>query len=224
MQYSDGPAWKDKGKRTFRRFFPLFLALWILLVSYPNPVNLVISIHRFLNPAVDPGAVEFMLDTFPDNAADIEKVVLARIPYGLDWELYGMPWYFPTVEEVLERGRGDCKARALVVVSVLQAKGIPSQVTSSPMHVWADYEGKPGSAIENAQVTFYQHDPETGTRWFRVPEIDLSQIMGSWRQQLWTPMPTSRRVLLIAGLLALTAARVLLFRADRRKKASPSQG
>jgi len=197
-------------RKTFRRYFPLIFILWILFVLYPNPLNLVTSIHRFINPDVNPSAVEMILDDFPSDPVAIEKAVLARIPYRLDWELYGMPWYFPTVEEILERGEGDCKARALVLASILKAKNIPSQVNSSPVHVWVDYEGKQETTIENPQVQFYQHDPETGEGRFQIPEIGLGEVMNSWRQQLWTPMPFDRRILLVSGLLALVAARVIL--------------
>jgi transglutaminase-like putative cysteine protease len=198
-------------RKAFRRYFPLILILWILFVLYPNPLKLPVSIHRFLNPNVDPVAVQPFLDDFPSDPVAIEQAVLARIRYGLDWELYGMPWYFPTVEETLERGQGDCKARALVLASVLKAKDISSQVVSSPTHVWVDYEGKEQTSIENTQVQFYQLDPETGERRFQIPQIRLSQLMNGWRAQLWTPMPTDRRVLLFTGLLGLVAARVVFF-------------
>jgi len=172
------------------------------------------SIHRFINPDINPVAVEFMLSDLPSDPVAIEKAVRAQISYRLDWQLYGMPWYFPTVEEVLERGEGDCKARALVLASVLKAKNISSQVNSSPVHVWVDYEGKNETPIENDQIKFYQNDPETGKKRFKIPEIGLGKLMDSWRQQLWTPMPIDRRVLLVLGLLALIAARVIL----RKKK------
>jgi hypothetical protein len=179
-------------------------------VLYPNPLSLVISIHRFINPDVNPSAVEMILDDFPSDPVDIEKAVVARISYRLDWELYSMPWYFPTVEEILEREEGDCKARALVLASVLKAKDISSQVNSSPVHVWVDYEGKQETIYENDQIKFYQNDPETGEKRFQIPEIGLGKLMDSWRQQLWTPMPIDRRILLFSGLVALIAARVIL--------------
>jgi len=197
-------------RRVFRRYFPLIFILWILFVLYPNPLNLIISVQRVLNFDADPGAVEFMLNDFPSDPVAIEKAVLARIPYRYDWELYSMPWYCPTIKEVLERGEGDCKARALVLASVLEAKNIPYQVNSSPTHVWVDYEGKQETSIENAQVEFYQYNPETGERRFQIPEISLGKLMDFWQQQFWTPMPDGRKALLISGLLALIAARVIL--------------
>jgi len=185
-------------------------------VLYPNPLNLVMSIHRIINPDVNPSAVELMLDDFPSDPVAIEKAVLARIPYRYDWELYSMPWYFPTVEEVLERGEGDCKARALVLASVLEAKDIPYQLNSSPIHTWVDYEGKQETSLENDQVKFYQYDPETGERRFQIPDIGLSKVMDSFWRAFWGPMPDGRKALLISGLSALVAARVIL----RKKRAA----
>jgi hypothetical protein len=207
-QHSEGSV--NAFRRAFRRYFPLILILWVLFVLYPNPLNLFVSIHRFLNPAVDPSAVEALLDELPSDPAAIEKAIRARISYGLDWELYGMPWYFPSVEQVVERGQGDCKARAMVLASVLKAKEISSQVSASPVHVWVDYEDKQDNSFENDQVKFFQNDPETGETRFQVSSIDLGRVMDSWRQQLWTPMPTDRRVLLFSGILGLVAARVVL--------------
>ena len=197
-------------RKIFRRYFPLIFILWILFVLYPNPLKLAMSIHRFINPDVNPSAVEMILNDFPSDPVAIEKAVVARISYRLDWELYSMPWYFPTVEEILEREEGDCKARALVLASVLKAKDISSQVNSSPVHVWVDYEGKQETIYENDQIKFYQNDPETGEKRFQIPEIGLGKLMDSWRQQLWAPMPIDRRILLFSGLVALIAARVIL--------------
>ena len=208
---TDGIKSSEKiSRRVFRRFFPLILILWILLVLYPNPLNLIISVHRALNFRADPGAVQPIVDEFPSDPADIEKAVRARIPYRYDWQLYGMPWYCPTVKEVLEHGKGDCKARALVLASVLQAKNITYQVRSSPIHTWVDYEGKQETSLENAQVEFYQYNPETGERRFQIPHIALSEVMDSFWRAFWGPMPDGRKALLISGLVALIIVRVIL--------------
>jgi hypothetical protein len=199
-------------RRIFRSYFPLFLILWILFVLYPNPLNLIISVQRVFNLDVDPWAVEFLLNDFPSDPVAVEKAVLARIPYHYDWELYSVPWYFPTVEEVLEKGEGDCKARALVLASIFEAKNIPYQVNLSPIHIWVDYEGKEETSVENAKVKFYQRDPETGERWVQIPEIELREIVDSIWRSFWSPMPDGRKALLISGLLALVAARVILFK------------
>jgi len=207
---------ENVSRRVFQRYFPLILVLWILFVLYPNPLNLVISVQRLFNFDAEPGAVEFMLNDLPSDPVAIEKAVLVKIHYRHDWEVYGMPWYFPTIEKVLERGEGDCKARALVLASVLKAKNIPYQVYQSPIHVWVDYEGKQETSIENDQVKFYQRDPETGEGQFQLPDIGLSEVMNSFWQAFWGPMPDGRKALLISGLSGLVIARVIL----RKKRAA----
>jgi hypothetical protein len=208
---TDGIESSEKvSRKVFRRYFPLIFVLWILFVLYPNPSNLIISIQRVLNFDADPGAVEYMLNDFPSDPVDIEKAVLAKIPYRHDWEVYGMPWYCPTIEQVLERGEGDCKGRALVLASVLNAKNISYQVHSSPIHIWVDYESKQETSIENTQVEFYQFDPETGERRFQIPNIAVSEVTDSFWRSFWVPMPDGRKALLISGLIALVASRVIL--------------
>jgi len=205
---------ENASRRIFRRYFPLIFILWIVFVLYPNPLNFILSVQRLRNFDADPGAVEFIVNDFPSDPVAIEKAVLARIPYRHDWEVYSMPWYCPTIDEVLERGTGDCKSRALVLASVLEAKNIPYQINLSPTHVWVNYESKQETSIENDQVQFYEYDPETGERRLQIPHIGLSRVMNAFWGSFWDPMPDSRRALLISGPLALIAARVI-FRKKR---------
>jgi hypothetical protein len=205
--------------RIFRIFFPLILFLWILLVFYPNPINLIISIQRGIYPGIDPAAVETLTEDIPCDPAAVELTVLQQIvPYSYDWEVHSMPWYVPTVEDVLENGRGDCKARALVLASILEAKGIPYQLNWSPIHVWVNYEGKEGNSLENPDVQFYQHDPETGERSFKLPSIPFSTVWSSFWQGFWSPMPGIRKALLISGPVVLIAIYIILFKKSRRHK------
>jgi len=196
--------------RVFQRYFPLFLIAWILLVLYPNPAKLFVSVHRVFHVSADPVAVEPFLDAFPRDGKAIELAVLQAIPYRYDWELHNMPWYFPTIGEVLRNGEGDCKARALVLASVLEGKGIPYRINVSPIHVWVDYEGKEESSIENAGAKFYQEDPETGRRWFQVPDVGVGELLDSMWRAFWIPMPGGRKAILLSGIVVLIAARVLL--------------
>jgi hypothetical protein len=207
-------------RKVFRRYFPLIFILWIIFVLYPNPLNLIISIHRVLDFDASPSAVESMVNDLPAEPVAIEKAVLARIPYRHDWEVYGMPWYCPTVEQVMERGEGDCKSRALILASVLEAKNVTYQVHSSPMHIWVEYEGKKETSIENAQVEYYQYDPQTGERRFKIPHIRLSRVVDSFWEAFWAPMPEGRKALLVSGLVALIAARVIL----RKKRVAQYAG
>jgi len=195
-----------------RRYFPLLLTLWILFVLYPNPFNLVISVHRLFSPVVEPEAVEPLLGNLPSEPEAIEEAVLERIPYHYDWEVYGMPWYFPTTEMVMDKGRGDCKGRALILASIFEVKRIPYQLNCSPIHVWVEYRGKPDTPLENPQVKFYQRDPETGERQFQLPDIGLREVVKSTWQGFWYPMPDIRKALLLSGMGILVMLRLFLFK------------
>ena len=212
---------RDNLGGAYRRYFPLIVVLWILSVLYPNPLMLIISIQRVLSFNIDPEAVQFMLDDLPSDPQAIEKVVLTLITYRYDWEVYKVPWYFPTVKEALKRGEGDCKARALVLASVFEAKDIPYRINLSPIHIWVDYEGKQENPIENAQVRFFQRDAETGERSFQIPRIRISEVMNSFWEGFWKPMPKERKFLLFSGLSALIIIRTTWLRneATRRGKA-----
>jgi hypothetical protein len=197
--------------RFFQRYFILIILLWILLVLYHNPVSLITSLGRAMNPPVDPDSVGLLLQQLGTDPATIEWEVLERIPYRYDWEVHDMPWYFPTVGEILQRGEGDCKARALLLASVFEAEGIPYRIDFSPTHMWVEYKGKEQTSLENPEVKFYQHDPETGERLLQFPDIPFSDIVDTSRESLWDPMPLGRKALLISGLLALVIVRLTLF-------------
>ena len=188
------------------------IALWVLLVLYPNPLNLPVSVYRVFSPDIDPVAVEPLLEGLPSDPTDIEKVILQRIPYRYDWEVNGMPWYFPSTETIVERGQGDCKARAVILASVFERLDIPYQFNSSFVHVWVEYEGKAETTIENPRAKFYQQDPDTGKRLFQLPEINWQVWFDSTKEGLWVVMPVIRKVLLVAGITIFIAARVVLRR------------
>ena len=193
------------------RTIPL-IGLWVLFVLYPNPFNLGVSVERVFNPDIDPAAVDSLLVGLPSDPAAIEQEILRRIPYRYDWEVHGMPWYFPTTASVVARGEGDCKARAEVLASVFERLGIPYRINSSFVHVWVEYDSKAENAFENPRASFYQQDPETGQRWFHLPEIDWKLWFDSTVEGLWTVMPVFRKVLLLAGILLIVVARVVLRR------------
>ncbi len=200
---------EPRAVRVFRTCFPLLIALWALLVLYPNPLRLAASVRRLANPGVDPVAVESLAASLPSDPAAIERAVLETLPYHYDWEVYGIPWYFPTVDEALGNGEGDCKARAIVLASVLEAKGIPYRIDSSPTHVWVDYDGKVGNSLENPGAGFYEVNPQTGAKAFHLPKISITEVMGTFWEGFWPPMPVARKALLISGLAILVAIRVI---------------
>jgi len=205
----NGVSRRSRPARIFCALFPVLVALWILIVLYPNPLRLAASVQRLADPSVDPGAVQTLAETLPSEPSAIERAVLDSVPYSYDWEVHAMPWYFPTVDEVLENGQGDCKARAIVLASVFEAKGIPYRINSSPTHVWVDYDGKVEDELENSGAGFYQVDPQTGARSLHVPKISITEVMGTGWQGFWPPMPTVRKVLLVSGLVILVSVRAM---------------
>ncbi|MBN2099965.1 MAG: transglutaminase domain-containing protein [Dehalococcoidia bacterium] len=214
----DGVADRSGAARIFCALFPVLVVLWVLVVLYPNPLMLTASLQRLANPRVDPVAVQTLADSMPSDPAAIEEAVLDTVPYSYDWEVYAMPWYFPTVHEVLENGRGDCKARAVVLASVFEAKGISYRINSSPMHVWVDYDGKAEDELENSEAGFYEVDPQTGARSLQIPKVSVTEVISTGWQGFWPPMPMERKVLLVSGLVILVAARVIWPRRRRPAK------
>ena len=210
--------------KTFPKVFPLLLILWVLLVLYPNPVNLAVSIGRAVDPGIDPAAVASLAQEVPEDPAGIELAVCEAFPYSYDWESYGMPWYFPTVQEVIEEGRGDCKARALVVASILEYKGIPYRLQFSPIHMWVEYEGKESSSLENSGALFYELDPDTGRRIVRLPGISLKEAAKASWNGFWPPMPLLRKVLITVGTsLLVTALVISIWRSKNASRFSGSE-
>ena len=212
-------GWKSSaGARAAKiacRLFPIVLALWILLVLYPNPVRLLNSLERLAHPQVDPVAAQAMADRLPSDPAAIERAVLDALPYSYDWEVHSMPWYYPTVSEALAKHRGDCKARAIVLASILEAKGIPYRINSSSTHVWVEYSGKAETKLENAESRLYVSEPQTGTSSIRVPKIKMKESLKTFWEGFWPPMPVYRKVLLTGGPVMLALLRLAAPRLGR---------
>jgi hypothetical protein len=180
------------------------LLLWTLIVLYPTPSMLFVSAQRAWSPPVDPQAVRELADSLPDDPRAIEAAVNTRIvAYAVPWQTYGVPWYFPTAKEVLAVGQGDCQAQAVVLASILTAKGIPARFVGSFDHLWIDYPGKHATAYENADVALAAQQPDGSYR-FRWPS--LIEWRTSWeieRAYFWDTMPVPRRWLLLGGWLLI---------------------
>jgi len=200
----------------FLKYFVLFVLVWILLVLYPNPVRLVTGVQRILNPHTDPAAVASLAQAMPADPVLIEDEVLQLIPYSYDWETYGMPWYCPSVREVLQKGKGDCKAQALVLASILQAKGIPNHIVWSLEHVWVDYPGKEATDIEKNAL--FEKNSETGAESWSLPVTPPGDVLNELRTDFVATMPGVRMAILFGGLVALVGLRVA---ATRRGEISP---
>jgi len=179
----------------------IFLAVaWILVMLYPDPGVLVRSVRNTARPQIQPEAVAALAARLPDDPRAIEAYVLdEQVPYAYDWQSAGVPWYFPTTAEAVRSGAGDCESRAVVLASILTAKGIPNELRLSLDHIWVDYPGKQANAIENAGVQFAGR--ENGRFFLHWPEDfqpgpEISDQLAIY----WTPAPAWRVLLLVAGL------------------------
>jgi len=182
----------------------MLLLLWALLVLYPNPYSLYVSAQRAWSPPIDTSAVAELARKLPNDPGAIEAAVRTRIvAYAVPWETYALPWYFPSVGEVLAQGQGDCEAQAIVFASILRAKGIPARIVGSFDHMWVEYPRKRPNAAENAAVAIATQRPD-GSYQFHWPKlVDWQKSWAIERAYFWDPMPTGRRWLLGAGWLVI---------------------
>jgi transglutaminase-like putative cysteine protease len=208
----------------FSRWLLLFLwASWALVALYPDPGVLVESTRNLLQPRIQPQAVAALAATMPNDPRVIEQRVLDQVvPYAYDWQTAGVPWYFPTTAQALQQGRGDCESRAVVLASILAAKHIPYQLRMSFDHIWVQYPGKQPNALENNGVVLAER--RNGHFIFRWPsQLNWAKEWDAQVAIYWTPMPASRKVLLLAGILTIPlwnvlAGYVAAWPADRRRR------
>ena len=203
-----------------RRAIIFLAAAWVLVVLYPDPGMLVSSIGNTARPHIEPEAVAGLAQRLPDDPRLIEAYVLeSQVPYSYDWQSAGVPWYFPTTTEALREGRGDCESRALVLASILTAKGIPNELRLSFDHIWVDYPGKQDNALENAAVQFA--GTEDGRFFIHWPkDFQLGQEISDQLGIYWTPAPAWRVLLLIAGLSLIALWNALARRLGARRLAT----
>lgn len=184
----------------------LIALIWTLLVLYPNPLFLAESVYRLFHPPVGSdehaGHLEWLVEKLPSNPRKIEEFVVKYVKYDYDFNVYGVPWYLPTPAEVVEKKRGDCKSRAILLAAILEEKGVPYSFHISPVHFWVDYPGK-----EENEFTKKYENPKTAIysdgRW-KLPElVDLKTYYDSWKAVLWDSMPVIRKVLLLAGWVTI---------------------
>ena len=198
------------------------LLAWTVLVLYPNPLMLGRAIAQSWTPVVDADAVRALAATLPDDPRQIEAAVLGRIvPYGVPWDVYGVPWYFPTPAEVLAAGRSDCQGRAVVLASLLKAKGIPYTLEASFDHIWVDYPGKNPTPIENPRVSIAQKAPDADYGFHLPADWNLQQSWEIERAYFLDPLPPWRLALLLAGAVVILR-RGWLWRRFRRNAATPT--
>jgi hypothetical protein len=200
-------------------------ACWVFLICYPDARVLGEAIRNTWAPPIDAGAVREWASTLPDDPPRIEEAVLARVRYAVPWETDGVPWAVPDPARALTRGLGDCQARAVVLASVLAAKGIPFQLRASLDHLWVEYPKKRATALENASVVLWSRAVATprgggpggpggpglpglpglpGAAVFRWPRVEWETSFRIEKAYFWDAAPRSRQVLIGLGLLLLS--------------------
>lgn len=183
----------------------MMLLVWFLVVMYPNPLNLFFSLYRLYDPPVAPDLVKnYARELENKTPLEIEQFVYARLPYNYDWEVHGMPWYFPTLNEALSMGSGDCKARFLLFASLMEELDITYRKHVSLTHIWADYDGKPATALENSDEVLVAVSEE-GALSINMPSPDFSRAWRSFKQGFWEVMPRGRKYLLLTGIPFITS-------------------
>jgi len=178
------------------------IAIWIGAVVYPDPRPFAASVARLRHPPVDAQAAADIAAGLPRDYKAIEDFALDYVPYVPAWTIYGLPWYFPTVREVLRDRAGDCQARAVLVASIFEAKGMPYTLRYSFDHVWVDYPGKDATGMEDAATAFVS---DSGKGWLaslpdRIPLWSIVKVRVAYH---WTPMPLLQKIVLVIGVLLI---------------------
>lgn len=183
--------------------------VWVAVVLYPDPGVFVRSLRNSLQLRVDPSAAAELAARLPDDPRLVEAYVLERqVPYAYDWQSAGVPWYFPSATEALAARRGDCESRAMVLASVLTAKGIPNELRMSIGHIWVDYPGKRINASENAGLEIAGR--REGRPFLRLPQdFDPRREIAEQLAIHWAPAPMERVLLLFAGVTLIPLWNVL---------------
>jgi transglutaminase-like putative cysteine protease len=184
------------------------------LVAYPRPILVARTLPHARRPGVDPDAVVSLAAELPDDADAVREHVVRRlVPFTHDWDVYRVPYYFPTLSEVLDHRRGDCKGQALAIASLLAAKRIPYRLLVSPDHIWVEYEGKAATAMEDPAVGVAEF---RDGRWhaLRPSRLRLRANACVSAAAYWGAAPRERRVVVAGLLFALGCWAVLQVRRD----------
>jgi len=188
-------------KNKFRLSGIIFLLSWVILVLYPNPSKLVTTVSRLYNPPMDYFVEELkpiLRESYNKTPQQIEEIVKREIPYSYDWDNYGLPLYFPTVEEVMKNKTGDCKSQFLITASVFDYYNIKYVMLVSPVHVWIDYKEKKDRRSEREEIATMAISEE-GIN-LRIPkEIDWEDSRRVLYEAFWKAMPIGKKIALYLG-------------------------
>jgi transglutaminase-like putative cysteine protease len=166
-------------------------------------VLLLGTLRNARRPDIDGEAVLALAEALPDDPDQVREHVLTHlIPYAYDWDVYGVPYYFPTLAEALRQCRGDCKSQALVLASLLAAKAIPFRLLVSLDHIWVEYAGKQPAPMEDPAVAVAEF---RDGRWhaLRPSRLNARSHAEVSAAAYWQAAPRSRKFAVAGALLAL---------------------
>lgn len=193
----------------------LKLAAFLLVVAvalYPKPWLIPSWASRWANlgSLIEPdhpalAALEAELGAGPRREgealrAQVQQVVLRRLPYAWDWQTWGVMDYIPTVGEALALGREDCDGRAVVAASLLARCGVPATLETDFRHVWVstpdgDLMGPTGGARTIRSTP-------GGTR-VRVTAGTLTSLLDAIAFGIGV-FPLGRELLIVGAMVLLT--------------------
>jgi len=208
MRDKPGPG---GGPRYGRRIllFLLGALVWTGVSCYPNPGVFFRNLARYRNLPIAPELGEQMKWQIPERPAEIERLVDGLLLPKTDWELYRVPWYVPTAEEVALSERGDCEAKTILLASLLAGKGIPFEIRASLHHIWVDYAGRRPRPGETREFAYLEGKAgRLGLHWPR--QVDWQETVAVQKAQLWEAMPIARMAIWTCGLMWLVLAAMLL--------------
>ncbi len=178
------------------------LILVVLFVLYPRPTLLIRHIDhlRMMDALPDPQEpalkpVEQQFNAFVEQEGieggaalldAVQRFVYERVPYGWDWEVWGVADYIPTLREVIDSPREDCDGRAVLAAALLRARGIDARLVAGNGHVWVAAEfGETMSPIGQASMIA----DEEGLRvqildFFNTRVIAYGIAVFPWRREL----------------------------------------
>lgn len=183
---------------------------------------LITSFQRFFNPPLDyssPAIQPLIEASYGQSAHWIEGFVKGKIPYRYDWENYNYPWYFPTVEEVLAKGSGDCKSHLVVIASILSFYEIPFSLYYSASHIWLSYQGKVEIEGETEKEVTLSYSEDKGFE-FRKAETDWDRTRTIFKEANWHYMPLSKKVLLFQTFFSCLSFTLMALMIEKLKKGS----
>ena len=141
-------AWRqlDQIRPAFRRPIKGGVFLIVLAVTlYPNPRLFSRYLDRMSRvqdlvqgDAPELEALQRKLDpawaaakTPAEQLAAVQKFVYENLEYDWDWNTWGVMDYWPTVAEIMEKGKEDCDGQAVLAASLLQGRGVQTRLAAN---------------------------------------------------------------------------------------------